>query len=585
MKNRGTDAFLPGKIHPLPFLRMFPHHGAQGGAVQFYHDCQGNGRFHDGDYALWTGRRFIPFAGSFFQKCRGRTAGHQFRACARVGRGFHHGAGRAALQGLLDRIRINQFPQDFDEPVGPAQERQEASFQAHQVAGSPPIAGRHVFQQEFAVVLRQQASAQLAFPLEARTAQGIRRHLPVRENGKPVRMVGFIRKGGSQLGAGLRHAVALNHGPAERSGAPARLHIQRAAAHDDAPDGGGVAIYRTASGETVMAVCSLVPYAAEDVAAMRLVTSLTLVQAQLKSVFIVSLIVVAAILGFTVASGLYFVRGIVVPLGQVERIAASIARGELDVRLPVTGDERDEVDRLRGTINQMAEGLEETEKMKNEFISSVSHELRTPLTSIRGWVETLRTLDDPTDENYRKGLEIINNETARLYNMVEELLDFSRLQNGRLKMECRPLDLVAELTDAVLFCEARIQREGLLLAYAEPEEMIPVYADPDRLRQVFINILDNAIKYSAPGGRITVKIWQGEYKAFIEIIDQGRGIPPEDLENVKTKFYKGSNSVRGSGIGLALVDSIMTALDGTMDLKSTLGRGTVVTLGLPIYKR
>ncbi len=317
-------------------------------------------------------------------------------------------------------------------------------------------------------------------------------------------------------------------------------------------DGMGVAIYRTDSNEMVMAVCCLVPYAAEDVAAMRLVTSLTLVQNQLKNVFLISIVVVIAILGFTVTSGLYFVRSIVVPLGQVERTAASIARGELDVRLPVTGDARDEVDRLRGTINQMAEGLEETEKMKNEFISSVSHELRTPLTSIRGWVETLRTLDDPEDENYRKGLEIINNETARLYNMVEELLDFSRLQNGRLKMSCRPLDLVAELTDAVLFCEARIRREGLLLSYSEPEEMIPVYADPDRLRQVFINILDNAIKYSAPGGRITVKIWQGEYKAFIEIIDQGRGIPPEDLENVKTKFYKGSNSVRGSGIGLAL---------------------------------
>ena len=350
-------------------------------------------------------------------------------------------------------------------------------------------------------------------------------------------------------------------------------------------DGMGVAIYRTDSNEMVMAVCCLVPYAAEDVAAMRLVTSLTLVQNQLKNVFLISIVVVITILGFTVASGLYFVRSIVVPLGQVERTAASIARGELDVRLPVTGDARDEVDRLRGTINQMAEGLEETEKMKNEFISSVSHELRTPLTSIRGWVETLRTLDDPTDENYRKGLEIINNETARLYNMVEELLDFSRLQNGRLKMSCHPLDLVAELTDAVLFCEARIQREGLLLSYSEPEEMIPVYADPNRLRQVFINILDNAIKYSAPGGRITVKLWKGQYKAFIEIIDQGRGIPPEDLENVKTKFYKGSNSVRGSGIGLALVDSIMTALDGTLDIKSTLGRGTVVTLGLPLYQK
>ena len=270
----------------------------------------------------------------------------------------------------------------------------------------------------------------------------------------------------------------------------------------DAPDGVGVAIYRTASGETVMAVCSLVPYAAEDVAAMRLVTSLTLVQAQLKSVFIVSLIVVAAILGFTVASGLYFVRGIVVPLGQVERIAASIARGELDVRLPVTGDERDEVDRLRGTINQMAEGLEETEKMKNEFISSVSHELRTPLTSIRGWVETLRALNDPADENYRKGLEIINSETVRLYNMVEELLDFSRLQNGRIQMNNHPLDLVAELTDAVLFCEARIRQEGMQLVYSEPPEPYPVWADPARLRQVFVNLFDNAIKYSEPGGTI-----------------------------------------------------------------------------------
>ena len=326
-----------------------------------------------------------------------------------------------------------------------------------------------------------------------------------------------------------------------------------------APDGLGVAVYRTQSGEMVMAACSLVPYDAEDVAALRLVTSLALVERQVKNAVIVSVFLAVAILLFTVMSGLYFVRGIVVPLGQVER--------------------------LRGTINQMAEGLEETEKMKNEFISSVSHELRTPLTSIRGWVETLMTLDDPTDENYRKGLEIINNETGRLNNMVEELLDFSRLQNGRIRMECRPLDLVAELTDAVLFCEARIRQEGLLLHYTEPEEMIPVYADPDRLRQVFINILDNAIKYSAPGGRITVKLWAGEYKAFVEIIDQGRGIPPEDLENVKTKFYKGSNSVRGSGIGLALVDSIMTALDGTLDIKSTLGRGTVVTLGLPLYHK
>ena len=128
-----------------------------------------------------------------------------------------------------------------------------------------------------------------------------------------------------------------------------------------ASDGLVVAVYRTQSGEMVMATCSLVPYAAEDVAALRLVTSLTLVEQQVKSALIVSVVIVLVILTFTVMSGLYFVRSIVVPLGQVERTAAGIARGELDVRLPVTGDQHDEVDRLRGTINQMAEGLEETE--------------------------------------------------------------------------------------------------------------------------------------------------------------------------------------------------------------------------------
>jgi signal transduction histidine kinase len=349
--------------------------------------------------------------------------------------------------------------------------------------------------------------------------------------------------------------------------------------------GMGVALYQTEAGEPVMAVCCLVPYAAEDVAAMRLVTSVALVGDKIKYGLLISLCVVAATLLFSIASGLYFVRSIVVPLGQVERTAADIAQGRRDVRLPETGNRRDEMDRLRRTINRMAEGLAETEQMKNEFISSVSHELRTPLTSIRGWVDTLETLDDPGDENYRKGLAIISNETDRLYNMVEELLDFSRLQNGGIRMECRPLDLVAELTDALLFCEARMRQEGLVLDYTEPEEMIPIYADAGRLRQVFLNVLDNAIKYSAPGGKITVKLWAGERKAFVEIIDQGRGIPPEDLDRVKVKFFKSRNSVRGSGIGLALVDSIMEALDGTLDIASTLGRGTVVTLGLPLYKK
>lgn len=348
--------------------------------------------------------------------------------------------------------------------------------------------------------------------------------------------------------------------------------------------GVGSAIYTTSTGERVMSVCMLLPYAAEDVAALRLVTSLTLANRWLQYILLVSLMVVAAILAFSVSSGLYFVRSIVRPLGDMEKAAARIAEGDLSVRLPARGDPKDEVDRLNISINRMAEGLAETDRIKNEFISSVSHELRTPLTSIKGWVETMQQLDDPADENYRKGLSIIGAESARLYNMVEELLDFSRLQNGRMAVSSRPLDLVAETTDAVLFMEPRCAQLSLELEYAEPESVIPVRADPDRLRQVFINVMDNAVKYSAAGGRITVKVWAGRKKAFVEIIDQGRGIPPEDLENVKAKFYKGSNAVRGSGIGLALVDELMEAMDGTLDIHSTLGRGTVVTLGLPLYK-
>ncbi len=347
-------------------------------------------------------------------------------------------------------------------------------------------------------------------------------------------------------------------------------------------DGAGSAIYITEAGERVMSYCSFVPFAAEDVAAVRLVTSLTLVDAALIEICFASAAIAFVVFLVSVFSGLYFVQGIVRPLGQIEAVATQIARGDLQSRLPQTEDTKNEINRLCISINHMASGLAETEQMKSEFISSVSHELRTPLTSIKGWLETIQTIADPTDANYRKGLNIIDAETDRLYDMVEELLDFSRLQNGTFKIKRERLDLVAELTDAVLFAEARIQRDGLHLHYTEPEQAIVVQADPARLRQVFVNLIDNAIKYSVPGGKLTVNIWQGKKNAFIEIIDQGKGISPEDLNLVTSKFFKGKNAVRGSGIGLALVEEIMTALDGSIDIKSTLGKGTVVTLGLPL---
>lgn len=345
--------------------------------------------------------------------------------------------------------------------------------------------------------------------------------------------------------------------------------------------GVGRTIFRTRDGERVMAVTELVPYSAGNVTAMRLVASLALVDRRWWTTVWLSLGVVLAALGLMLWSGLFFIRSIVRPLSQVEAIAHRIADGDLQTRLP---DARynDEIGRLCRTINEMAEHLTETERMKNEFISSVSHELRTPLTSIKGWVETIGSLHDPGDPNYRKGLEVIGGETDRLYAMVEELLDFSRLQNG-IKLNCQVLDLVAEATDAALFVEGRIRQEGLRLVYEEPPEPYPVWADPARLRQVFVNVLDNAIKYSPPGGSVFLTLGRTDTAVTVTVRDQGRGIPPEDLCQVKQKFFKGRNAVRGSGIGLAVVDAIVTALGGSTDIASTLGQGTTVSITLPVY--
>ena len=166
--------------------------------------------------------------------------------------------------------------------------------------------------------------------------------------------------------------------------------------------------------------------------------------------------------------------------------------------------------------------------------------------------------------------------------MVEELLDFSRLQSG-IKLQCQVLDLVAEATDAALFVEARIKQEGLQFVYEEPPDPYPVWADPARLRQVFVNIFDNAIKYSDPGGTIFLTLTRTPETVTVSVRDQGRGIAPDDLDKVKQKFFKARNAVRGSGIGLAVVDEIAHALGGRVDIQSALGQGTTVSITLPVY--
>ena len=220
-----------------------------------------------------------------------------------------------------------------------------------------------------------------------------------------------------------------------------------------------------------------------------------------------------------------------------------------------------------------------SEQLKNDFISSVSHELRTPLTAIQGWAETLR--EDPDPKTSERGVGIIIGETARLSGLVEELLDFSRLQGGRMRLHVSRLDTVAQLDAAVFLFTDRAQGEGKELIYEECPSLPAVYGDADRLRQVLVNVLDNALKYTEAGGKITVSAAEAAGKVRITIRDTGCGIPAEHLPFVKKKFYKANQLVRGSGIGLAVADEIIALHGGALDVASVEGAGTTVTVTLP----
>lgn len=169
--------------------------------------------------------------------------------------------------------------------------------------------------------------------------------------------------------------------------------------------------------------------------------------------------------------------------------------------------------------------------------------------------------------------------------MVEELLDFSRIQNGRFTLQRSNMDILAELADALLMYSERAAHEGITVNYSEPDTVAMIYGDKNRIRQVFINIIDNAIKYSGSGGVINVEANVSANRIAISVSDSGCGISEADLPKVKQRFYKANNTVRGSGIGLAVADEIISMHEGSLDIESKLGVGTTVTITLPIIQK
>ena len=231
----------------------------------------------------------------------------------------------------------------------------------------------------------------------------------------------------------------------------------------------------------------------------------------------------------------------------------------------------------------MADELSSADTMKNEFISSVSHELRTPLTAIKGWAETINNERDPVITG--KGIRVITNETERLSRMVEELLDFSRMQSGHFTLQQDTMDILAELGDAVLIYAEKARSENVTIIYEEPEMLPFVNGDKNRIRQVFINIIDNAIKYSNIGGVVRIFASETENGDICVIVeDNGCGIKKTDLPKIKTKFYKANHTKKGSGIGLAVADEIITMHGGTLTVDSEEGKGTKVTITIPTQK-
>lgn len=277
---------------------------------------------------------------------------------------------------------------------------------------------------------------------------------------------------------------------------------------------------------------------------------------------------------------LWFHNDIMQPINKLTDSAKDIATGSYGVQCPKSDD--NEIGKLTDEINDMSNKIAESDKVRTDFISQVSHELRTPLTAITGWAETLGYDPNITGDSLR-GLKIISKEAGRLTGMVEELLEFTRIQRDRFTLRIEPVDIIAELEDAIFTYGELLRSAGIEVRYTAPEiEMPLIPGDPERLKQVFLNILDNAATHGKDGKYIDISTEKSEKYIKIEMRDYGRGIPKDELPHVKEKFYKGSSKDRGTGIGLSVCDEIVSRHGGRLEVSNADNHGCIVSIFLPV---
>ncbi len=298
------------------------------------------------------------------------------------------------------------------------------------------------------------------------------------------------------------------------------------------------------------------------------------------SAALIALLVGLALGAVVLVSHLLFLRSLTGRINTLTEAARRIAEGSYGIQ--VGKKHEDEIGTLSDTVNEMSARLAGAEKLQSEFISSVSHELRTPLTAITGWSETLM-YDEAIRGDSRRGVQIISREASRLTKMVVEMLEFTRIQDGRFNLNVSELDLAAELEDVVFTYGGLLAQDGIELRYTPPEEDVPpILGDGERLKQVLLNILDNAAKYGREGKVVEVALTADAADAVVTVRDYGPGIPENELPFVKQKFYKGSGKERGSGIGLAVCEEIIARHKGTLTVENAPERGVLVTVKLPL---
>lgn len=337
------------------------------------------------------------------------------------------------------------------------------------------------------------------------------------------------------------------------------------------------------NGQKVMAVAN--PLISDDqiAGALRFIASLSAVDqdiAKTEKIFILIGLFVILIVG---SISIFFANTIIVPLQEVTAVAQRMAAGNFQIKSRKTRD--DEIGKLSDTLNYLADEIVKKELLKNDFISSVSHELRTPLTSIKGWAITLQNESFQQKETLNDGLNIISKESERLTHMVEELLDFSRFVSGRIKLNPEDVSLVNLFKHLHKQLIPRAVRENIDFTVDYPENMPNIYADADRLKQLFINILDNAFNFNHPGGYVHFKAETQEESFRFTISDNGFGIAADELPMVKEKFYKGKSSRSKNGIGLSICEEIVSLMGGKLEISSEQNKKTDVVVILPKGER